>query len=579
MSPRSIQRRGRALASLTAVMGLALTTAAVTTGPAISVAPTGDCAVPFPVDELAKGDAVTGLTVTSGTEPEGFTGEVLGVLDDGINLDLDMVLVELSSAEIDRVGGIWQGMSGSPVYAADGRLIGAVAYGLSWGPSPVAGVTPFADMDDYLAATDHRERIPVGKAVARTIADRTDVTAAQAEQGFRQLPMPLGVSGVSNQRLAQDFERSYLPRAASAVGKSTAAAAAGPESIVAGGNIAASMSYGDITQAGIGTATSVCGDRVVGFGHPMAFLGETSMTLHPADAIYVQADSVAPPFKVANLGAPAGTITDDHLTGITGFFGALPDTTVVSSSVAYADRSRTGASQVSVPSATAATTFYQLLANHDRVIDGILAGSEVLSWTITGTDEAGAPFELSFTDRHTSRDDITFEASFDLADLVWALSAIPGVELESVTADSQVTKGGATLSLGKLEQYRNGTWARVDRHHPAIARAGKKLVMRAALRGPDGTSYVPYSFAVPKRASRSMGFVFVAGGGSLWSEGGGSMSSIAQAKKAVDSMVRNDELVIAMRLSGRRTGSTQEMVAGPAENVVEGMRRVQLFVR
>ena len=61
-----------------------------------------------------------------------------------------MVMMRLSSPEIDRVGGIWQGMSGSPVYAEDGRLIGAVAYGMSWGPSPVAGVTPFADMDTYL---------------------------------------------------------------------------------------------------------------------------------------------------------------------------------------------------------------------------------------------------------------------------------------------------------------------------------------------------------------------------------------------------------------------------------------------
>jgi hypothetical protein len=36
-------------------------------------------------------------------------------------------------------------MSGSPVYAADGRLIGAVAYGLA-GASTIAGITPAADM-------------------------------------------------------------------------------------------------------------------------------------------------------------------------------------------------------------------------------------------------------------------------------------------------------------------------------------------------------------------------------------------------------------------------------------------------
>ena len=36
-------------------------------------------------------------------------------------------------------------MSGSPVYAADGRLVGAVAYGLA-GSSPIAGITPAAEM-------------------------------------------------------------------------------------------------------------------------------------------------------------------------------------------------------------------------------------------------------------------------------------------------------------------------------------------------------------------------------------------------------------------------------------------------
>ena len=59
------------------------------------------------------------------------------------------------------------------------------------------------------------------------------------------------------------------------------------------------MTWGDVTMAGIGTATSVCGDRVVGFGHPMNWTGDTTLGLHPADAIYVQEDLVAG-FKVAN---------------------------------------------------------------------------------------------------------------------------------------------------------------------------------------------------------------------------------------------------------------------------------------
>jgi hypothetical protein len=251
-----------------------------------------------------------------------------------------MVIMDLTSAEIDRVGGIWQGMSGSPVYADDGRLIGAVAYGLSWGSSPVAGVTPFEDMDDHLAGAEAPARIPVGKRLER-IARGGDVTAEQAGRGFTQLPMPLGVSGLTAKRLAQaeGADREYLSELDTYVlGK--AGASPDPSTVVAGGNIAAAPAYGDITAAGVGIATSVCDGRVVGFGHPMTFGGRTTLSLHPADALYIQEDSLGSPFKVANIGDPAGTITDDRLTGITGCFGALPDTATITSTVTMGERSR-----------------------------------------------------------------------------------------------------------------------------------------------------------------------------------------------------------------------------------------------
>ena len=103
------------------------------------------------------------------------------------------------------------------------------------------------------------------------------------------------------------------------------------DDVVAGGNLAATYSYGDIIFGGVGTATSVCDGKVVGFGHPMDFLGETSLSLHPASALYVQPDSLGAPFKVANFAAPVGTIDEDHLTGITGTFGPTPNGATITS--------------------------------------------------------------------------------------------------------------------------------------------------------------------------------------------------------------------------------------------------------
>ena len=112
-------------------------------------------------------------------------------------------------------------------------------------------------------------------------------------------------------------KRAYFPKSAYAAGRVSPGAATADD-VVAGGNLAATYSYGDIVFGGVGTATSVCNNKVVGFGHPMDFLGETSLSLHPASAIYIQPDSLGAPFKVANFAAPVGTINEDHLAGITG---------------------------------------------------------------------------------------------------------------------------------------------------------------------------------------------------------------------------------------------------------------------
>ncbi|CAI9414328.1 hypothetical protein [Nocardioides sp. T2.26MG-1] len=572
-------RRGRALASLiTAGLGLAAVTGV--TGTAQAADPAGDCATPYPIADLAGGQPVTGLTVSHGTTPDGFTGEVLGVLDDGIAPDIDMVMVRLTSPEIDRVG-IWQGMSGSPVYAADGRLIGAVAYGLAMGASPVAGVTPFADMDDYLGNV--ARRVTVDQAAARTIARHTDVSAADAAEGFRQLPAPLGVAGVGARQLelAADHagKRTYLPRSAYAVGRASGQAA-GPETVVAGGNLAASLAYGDITMAAIGTATSVCDGRVVGFGHPLDHLGATTLTLHPADAIYVQEDLIAG-FKLANLGAPAGTISQDRLTGISGLLGPIPSTSDVTSTVTDGDRSREGTSHVSVrtPDALASTTFYEFLANHDRVVDGTVDGSEVASWTVTGTGPDGTPFTLSSSNRYVSEWDLTYEVGFALGDTVYYLAGIPGVTITGVTTGVTVEDAAAAYRISALQRKVDGTWTAVTRRQSIPVRAGKTLTMRAVLSGGGLHTTVPISVRIPRSMAGTPGILEVTGGQYLG--GLGPMATIEQAKKAVANLVRNDQLKVSlMSLSKRGRGTpVSSQVLGPVDGVVSGNRSAQLMVR
>ena len=104
-----------------------------------------DCPSVLPTTEAVAGLTGTGYTVEHGNLPEPFTAQVLGRIVNGVGPGMDMIMADLSSAALTRAGGVWAGMSGSPVYAPDGRLIGAVAYGLA-ANSSIAGLTPAEDL-------------------------------------------------------------------------------------------------------------------------------------------------------------------------------------------------------------------------------------------------------------------------------------------------------------------------------------------------------------------------------------------------------------------------------------------------
>ena len=585
MLRNKLRGRGRVAASLAVSLGLMATASAITTGPAQSVEPAGDCPTAYPVADLVRDQQVEGLTVTQGTTPTTFTGKVIGVLENGIAPDLDMIMMELDSPEIQRVGGIWQGMSGSPVYdTTSGDLIGAVAYGLSWGPSPVAGITPYEKMDDYLAAPSAAQ-VQVGKAGASRIAAESDVTQNQASEGFSRLRIPKVFSGVTDWRLNRAAThaaphgkvRQYVVKHAGTMSGTTSAATVGASDLVAGGNLGATFAYGDITAGGVGTVTSVCNGRLVGFGHPMMFSGKTSLSLHPADALYVQKESLGAPFKVANIAAPVGTIDQDRTAGISGFLDGLPETMDVTSNLSYLDATRSGTTHVSVPAAAAEMTFYEQLTNHDAVLESYGPGSEDQSWTITGTDN-GAPFSLSFADVYASDYDIAFESPWDVADAVWALSRMSGVDVDSVDITGDIADNHSTWRLVQLQQRRGGEWVTLARRKPAIVAAGGTLNLRAVLENATKERTLPLSMPVPARAARGEGMLMVAGGGSSWDWLGGA-DTVSQLEENLSNLTRNDQVEGRLFIESRHDSYERQDASDPTGRVVTGRRLAGLVVR
>lgn len=547
---------------------------AATTQTAVAADPVGDCAAPFPVADLETGDEVTGLTVAKGTTPADFTGEVLGVLEDGIAPGLDMVIVDLTSPDIDRVGSIWAGMSGSPVYAADGRLIGAVSYAMSWGPSQVAGVTPFEDMDDYLTADGTRATVRLPKAEARTVARAAGVSVSRASSGLKRLSVPMTVGGFDPARVQKVAGKGSWLRNVQG-GPTGRAASAGPETIVAGGNLGGSVSHGMITYSGVGTATSVCDGEVVGFGHPLGYLGSTTVAMHPASAVYVQEDPAGTASKFANLGAPVGTITDDRLAGISGRFGAVPSGAVLSSTARLGARSFQGSTTVTVQDYLGDVAWYHVAGVNDRTIDGYATGSALISWTVRGKDAQGAPFTLSMTDRNRASWDLASEAPGLLPELVWSLSGLEGVTVDQVTSDTTLSTDSTRDRVAGVQRLVKGRW--VDVSGAVKVKAGKKLKLRAVLHSSKGTSYRSITVPTKKRYRGLRAPLFVVGGERVGGQGGwGSLSGL---KKYVATKARNDQVVAVLGRPSRRDDSALQFRSAPGQRVVTGQQRLRIVVK
>jgi hypothetical protein len=459
------------------------------------------CPDAYPVDELSVGQPLHGLTVERGTEPEPFTATVAGVLNDGIAPGMDMVLIEATSAAIDKYG-IWAGMSGSPVYTADGRLVGAVAYGLANGPSPVAGVTPATEMYRLIGKSSPAAALKAAPApdvdlpqtLSRQLTRSGTLSAAQAEGGMRALPDPIAVSGVSTQRLARQFDWFADLDLSYAYRSSTASFSGADEPApVAGGNAAAALSYGETTIAATGTVTAVCDDNALLFGHPFFWSGATTQSLHAADALLVQ-DDMYVSFKVANPLGVQGTVEQDRLAGLHARVGTAPPTTPVRSSVTNAESGfqHVGSSYVVDPEWTADIAAAHFLAAGDRVVDSLGDGHGMLTWVVSGHTSDGFDWKLRRRDAVASDWDLTIETADILYAGIQSLldAGDTRVFVDNVRATGLLDEEYELLRLKKL-LVRNkwGKW-RDAATNPIVKAGRERLRVRVVAERLDGRRVV-----------------------------------------------------------------------------------------
>lgn len=587
--PRPLPRRLRARAASGIVGAGAVVLAGFASVPAAQSATDPGCPEAYPVADLAAGQPVHGLTVSKGTSPDAFTGEVIGVLDDYIAPGLDVAVVRLQSPALDAAGGVWAGMSGSPVYASDGRLIGAVSYALASSPSMVTGVTLAADMFELLesdsaaarralAEAAEADTIALPRALARELVESDAATEQQAAGGLTRIPLPVAVSGAVPRKLRR--VDTALPAPGTRVYQGAAAPVAGAATApVPGGNLAASLAYGDLTYAATGTVTAVCGDEVLAFGHPFLYMGRNMLGMHGGTTLLVQPDPYwGGAYKLMNIGGPVGSVDNEMLTGIHGLVGEMPTATSITSYVQAAGRSRTGASEIVFQPDMPYLASWHLYLNHDRMLQAWTKGTGAVGWTVEGTREDGSPFTYTRYDKYASQWSISDDTAWVLYGQLSVLKENPfeKIAITDITTNSRLSTSYGVYTINSVAIRKAGAWTELEQDSRLRLRAGTTRRFKVSLTSQTlGTRVLKLDVKVPLRAAGRSGSLAVVGGNSwgddFFEEGMGTTSgSFDELLKQMRNAPRNDTVIASLDLYGRDDKSLRRQVRVSSGAVTDG---------
>ena len=214
------------------------------------------------------------VTVLEGTSRVVINARFRGVRDFGFGFPL--YECELMDESVEAMGGIAQGMSGSPV-GPPGRIMGALAYGNGFSTAP----TRFwvTSIDAMEAAIDHQT---FGEILAQEAAPAAPIVGIQAT--YAPVKTPMMITGIQPHRIQEisaylaGSRHHFVELFANIDGVAAAPALGTSAKLAVGDMIGTAVATGEIVNAiGFGTVTQVYGDKFVAFGHPMFGTGQSSL--------------------------------------------------------------------------------------------------------------------------------------------------------------------------------------------------------------------------------------------------------------------------------------------------------------
>lgn len=284
------------------------------------------------VDEIRPGMKAYCLTVYKGTQVEKFDLEVLDVIRKW-RPGKDGILIRGTDERFIHSGPV-AGCSGSPVYI-DGRLAGALAWGSYFSKDAFYIATPIEEMLRVGANNTGAVRDAPQHAFAFDFSrpiDFTQIDAQIAKQrpadtgappGAAALPCPLVISGlpaaVTGQLDAFAAPLGLMPVTGPGAGAPTQQD--DDIRLAPGACVAVALVTGDITMAGVGTATEVVGDKVYAFGHHMLGYGPIDLPM-AAGRVHAVVSSLMFSYKMASATDIVGALRADESTAIFGQIGA-----------------------------------------------------------------------------------------------------------------------------------------------------------------------------------------------------------------------------------------------------------------
>jgi hypothetical protein len=338
------------------------------------------------------------------------------------------------------------------------------------------------------------------------VAEAAGVPVSSVPTTVRRLAIPLGVSGLSDQRAQQlqsIIDKHGLPFHVYRAGGAASASAAtiNPTPLAPGEPMAAELSTGDVTFAGIGTATFACSDVNVGWGHSFFFQGPSSFAMGGASVVTIVNDvsGILGPFKILVPTDLRGTVVQDRLAGLMGQAGAVPTSMPVTTTFTNTDnaKSRTGQTDIFYqqdfwgPEIAYQHVFQNLLLVFDHFGEGTLG----LSYTIQGLREDGVtPFTVRNSNMVASEYD-AFQAAYRLLNALYELAFNRAEEITftSVDATGEITE---QQLVGDIVRVRTASSLQRDLRERSVLKAkrGSTITVEVALQPAGGGPLVTTTF-------------------------------------------------------------------------------------